>query len=124
MRSGLTRDAGHALDDHLYLVDPMGNWMMRFPAELDLAGAARAKRDIERVLRASASWDTQGAEHDIHTPFSQRAAPMTPSLWSTLSPILQVMLAGLLLAALALAWMTLRSAPRPGRMAGCAPPRC
>ncbi|MEO6624157.1 MAG: hypothetical protein ABIN37_04940 [Burkholderiaceae bacterium] len=52
--------AQQALPDHLYLVDPLGNWMMRFPATMDLAAAARAKRDIERVLRASASWDTAG----------------------------------------------------------------
>ena len=51
---------GHTLSDHLYLVDPLGNWMMRFPASQDMAGAARAKRDIERVLRASASWDNAG----------------------------------------------------------------
>jgi hypothetical protein len=56
----LAADKGHALADHLYLVDPMGNWMMRFPAKLDLAAAARAKKDIERLLRASASWDTPG----------------------------------------------------------------
>lgn len=52
--------SGHALADHLYLVDPLGNWMMRFPAGLDTAGALKAKRDLERVLRASASWDTAG----------------------------------------------------------------
>jgi len=51
---------GHAMADHLYVVDPMGNWMMRFPAGLDLAGAAKAKKDIERLLRASASWDEPG----------------------------------------------------------------
>lgn len=51
---------GRALPDHLYLVDPLGNWMMRFPADLDMAGAAKAKRDLDRVLRASASWDTAG----------------------------------------------------------------
>lgn len=51
---------GHRLSDHLYLVDPMGNWMMRFPANLDMAGAAKAKRDLERLLRASASWDQPG----------------------------------------------------------------
>ena len=51
---------GQQLPDHLYLVDPMGNWMMRFPPQLDLAMAANAKRDIERVLRASASWDEAG----------------------------------------------------------------
>lgn len=51
---------GQQLVDHLYLVDPMGNWMMRFPAGLDRAGAAKAKRDLERLLRASASWDEPG----------------------------------------------------------------
>jgi hypothetical protein len=53
---------GQALADHLYLVDPVGNWMLRFPAQLDLSGAARAKRDLERLLRASASWDRAGRE--------------------------------------------------------------
>ena len=52
--------AQQVLADHLYLVDPLGNWMMRFPAGMDVAAAARAKRDIERVLRASASWDAAG----------------------------------------------------------------
>jgi hypothetical protein len=50
----------HQLSEHLYVVDPMGNWMMRFPAKLDMAGAANAKRDLERLLRASASWDQPG----------------------------------------------------------------
>jgi hypothetical protein len=53
----LAPDAGHSLAEHLYVVDPMGNWMMRFPARMDAAGAARAKRDLDRLLRASASWD-------------------------------------------------------------------
>ena len=56
----LQADKGHALSEHLYLVDPLGNWMMRFPARLDMAGAAKAKRDLDRLLRASASWDTEG----------------------------------------------------------------
>lgn len=51
---------GHALAEHLYVVDPMGNWMMRFPAGMDLAGAGKAKRDLERLMRASASWDQAG----------------------------------------------------------------
>jgi hypothetical protein len=51
---------GHALGEHLYVVDPLGNWMMRFPANLDLAAAAKAKRDLERLLRASSSWDQPG----------------------------------------------------------------
>lgn len=52
--------AGAALDQHLYVVDPMGHWMMRFPAGLDREGAAQAKRDLERLLRASAGWDKAG----------------------------------------------------------------
>ena len=48
---------GESLDSHLYLVDPMGRWMMRAPVPLD---PAKFKRDIERVLRASSSWDTPG----------------------------------------------------------------
>jgi hypothetical protein len=51
---------GHQLADHLYVIDPMGNWMMRFPAAMDTAGAAKAKRDLERLLRASSSWDEAG----------------------------------------------------------------
>lgn len=56
----LEPQAGHALTEHLYVVDPMGNWMMRFPAGMDAAAAAKGKRDLERLLRASASWDTAG----------------------------------------------------------------
>lgn len=52
--------AGQRLSDHLYVVDPMGNWMMRFPANMDASGAAQAKRDLERLLRASNSWDKAG----------------------------------------------------------------
>jgi hypothetical protein len=48
---------GQQLDNHLYLVDPMGEWMMRLPATPD---PAKAKRDLDRLLRASASWDTPG----------------------------------------------------------------
>ncbi len=51
---------GQNLAAHLYVVDPMGNWMMRFPANMDNAGAASAKRSVERLLRASASWDEPG----------------------------------------------------------------
>ncbi len=54
--------SGQQLAQHLYLVDPMGNWMMRFPANLAVASAAQVKRDLERLLRASASWDQAGRE--------------------------------------------------------------
>ncbi len=56
----LQPEAGHELQEHLYVIDPMGNWMMRFPANLDAAGASSAKRDLERLVRASAGWDTAG----------------------------------------------------------------
>jgi hypothetical protein len=48
---------GHALSDHLYVVDPMGNWMMRFPAQLDVP---KARKDLERLMRASNFWDKAG----------------------------------------------------------------
>jgi hypothetical protein len=51
---------GQRLQDHLYLVDPLGNLMMRFPANMDAPAAAKAKRDLERLLRASNSWDNEG----------------------------------------------------------------
>jgi hypothetical protein len=49
--------AGQGLADHVYIVDPMGNWMMRSPADPE---PARLKRDVEKLLRASASWDLPG----------------------------------------------------------------
>ena len=52
--------AGRQLPDHLYLVDPMGHWMMRFPPELSVESAGKVKRDLERLLRASNSWDQPG----------------------------------------------------------------
>ena len=53
----LAPEAGQALEDHLYLIDPMGEWMMRFPVNFD---PAKVKRDIDRVMRASSSWDRAG----------------------------------------------------------------
>ncbi len=53
----LKPEAGHALEEHLYLVDPRGDWMLRAPADPD---PAKLKRDIDRLLRASASWDQAG----------------------------------------------------------------
>lgn len=48
---------GHALEDHLYVVDPLGNWMMRFPADAD---PEKIKRDLGKLLRASQHWDRAG----------------------------------------------------------------
>lgn len=39
--------------DHIYLVDPVGNLMMRYPRDLD---PSRMKRDVSRLLRVSAGW--------------------------------------------------------------------
>lgn len=47
----------------LYLIDPQGNYMMRFPENMTLDGAAKAKADINRLLRASSFWDTPGREN-------------------------------------------------------------
>ena len=52
--------AGQALQDHLYLVDPMGNWMLRMPPAMDVEKASQARRDLDRLMRASKSWDTAG----------------------------------------------------------------
>lgn len=49
----LEPEPGRTLADHLYIVDPLGHWMMRLPVDPD---PSRAKRDLERLLRASASW--------------------------------------------------------------------
>ena len=48
------------LQDHLYVIDPMGNFMMRVPANMDVPSASKAKRDLERLLKASSSWDQAG----------------------------------------------------------------
>lgn len=51
---------GGQLANHLYMVDPMGHWMMRFPPGDDLAAAAKIRKDLERLMRASAGWDQPG----------------------------------------------------------------
>jgi hypothetical protein len=47
----------------LYLVDPQGDYMMRFPENMTTEGAAKAKADINRLLRASSFWDTPGRDN-------------------------------------------------------------
>lgn len=60
VQSWISPAPGQQLQDHLYVVDPMGNFMMRFPANMDVPSASKAKRDLERLLKASASWDQAG----------------------------------------------------------------
>lgn len=42
----------HAVD-YLYLVDPLGNLMMRYPRDLD---PSRMKKDVSKLLRISKGW--------------------------------------------------------------------
>ncbi len=42
--------AGTQASDHLYMIDPLGNLMMRFPKDPD---ANKIKKDITRLLKAS-----------------------------------------------------------------------
>lgn len=56
----LEPEAGKTLQDHLYVVDPQGKWMMRFPPHLDEQSAVKVRRDLDRLLRASVHWDKAG----------------------------------------------------------------
>lgn len=53
----LQAEAGRHIHDHLYVVDPLGEWMMRAPVQPQ---PERLKRDLDRLLRASSSWDKAG----------------------------------------------------------------
>jgi len=53
----LSPEAGNPLSAHIYLVDPRGDWMMRFPAQAD---PARMKKDLVRLMKANESWDEAG----------------------------------------------------------------
>jgi cytochrome oxidase Cu insertion factor (SCO1/SenC/PrrC family) len=52
-----------SLAARLYLVDPQGHYMMRFPENMTIEQAAKAKSDINRLLKASSFWDTAGREN-------------------------------------------------------------
>jgi hypothetical protein len=56
----LVAQSGAQLEDHLYVVDPMGNWMMRFVPGVDLKTAPKIKKDLERLMRGSEGWDLAG----------------------------------------------------------------
>ena len=57
LQQWLAAAPGESLESHLYVVDPMGQWMMRAPPRAD---AAKFKRDIDKLLRASSFWDRPG----------------------------------------------------------------
>ncbi len=50
VRTWLPVEPGTTAADHIYLVDPMGNLMMRFPKDAD---PNKIKKDLSKVLRAS-----------------------------------------------------------------------
>lgn len=60
LKTWLPAPTGKLQQDYIFVVDPMGNTMMRFPSQIDSAAAAKAKRDMEHLLRASLTWDSPG----------------------------------------------------------------
>lgn len=57
LQAWLKPAAGKTLADHFYVVDPLGRWMLRAPSEPD---PKKLKADLDKLLRASASWDAAG----------------------------------------------------------------
>ena len=51
LKAWLPTENDTQLNDHLYMIDPLGNLMMRFPKDAD---PQKMKKDIAKVLRASA----------------------------------------------------------------------
>jgi cytochrome oxidase Cu insertion factor (SCO1/SenC/PrrC family) len=61
IKAGQQDSAGtQSVEDYFYLVDPMGELMERFKAGADKSLASGVKKDLERLLRASSSWDKAG----------------------------------------------------------------
>lgn len=60
LKAWLEVAAGKGVSDYLFVVDPMGNTMMRLPAEFSVSDSTKARRDLERLLRASVAWDGPG----------------------------------------------------------------
>jgi hypothetical protein len=57
LQAWLKAAPGKTLAGHFYLVDPMGRWMLRAPADPE---PKKLKADLDKLLKASASWDTAG----------------------------------------------------------------
>nr|WP_315464779.1 hypothetical protein [uncultured Rhodoferax sp.] len=58
----LSAEPGHEIKEHLFVVDPIGNLMMRFPAGMNAETALKAKGDLDRLLRAARFWDNPGRD--------------------------------------------------------------
>jgi cytochrome oxidase Cu insertion factor (SCO1/SenC/PrrC family) len=50
LKSWLPSDQASAYTDHIYMIDPLGNLMMRFPKDAD---PNRIKKDLAKLLKAS-----------------------------------------------------------------------
>jgi len=57
LQAWLQASEGQALKDHLFLIDPMGRWMLRAPPQPD---PSKLKADLNRLLKANAGWDKAG----------------------------------------------------------------
>lgn len=53
----LAPESGRALSDHWFVIDPHGQWMMRFEPQAD---PRKVIKDLTRLLKAAASWDEAG----------------------------------------------------------------
>lgn len=51
LKAWLPAETGTQVNDHIYMIDPLGNLMMRFPKDAD---PQKMKKDIAKLLRASA----------------------------------------------------------------------
>ena len=50
VRTWLPVEPGTAVEDHIYMIDPLGNLMMRFPKDAD---PNKIKKDLSKLLKAS-----------------------------------------------------------------------
>ena len=57
LQAWLKPSSGKDLTDHFYVVDPLGRWMLRAPADPE---PRKLKADLDKLLRASAGWDQAG----------------------------------------------------------------
>ncbi|WP_229751258.1 SCO family protein [Undibacterium terreum] len=51
LKAWLPTESGTSINDHIYMIDPLGNLMMRFPKDAD---PNKVKKDIIKLLKASA----------------------------------------------------------------------
>ncbi|MES2105236.1 MAG: cytochrome C oxidase subunit I [Pseudomonadota bacterium] len=51
LKAWLPAEPGTSISDHIYMIDPLGNLMMRFPKDAD---PNKIKKDIIKLLKASA----------------------------------------------------------------------